>query len=431
MGRLQNLTQIGPYRSCWLTAHCSLGARTTIFSHPPHEYTEPCAMPFHDPPRFPRGFLCASTNSGLKPEGPDLSLFVSEVPAAAAAVFTRNHVVGAPVVVGRELVRAGRLQAVVVNSRVSNVGTGDPGIENARRMGTAAAAVLGIAPELVLMSSTGVIGVPLPIGKIEAALPRLADDLQNDPLVGAQGIMTTDTYAKAISLTVGEAVLTVVGKGSGMVEPDMATMLVYGFTDAALDAPALERALRGAVHDTFNMLSVDTDTSTSDTCALLANGLAGPVGEAAFTDALVVAFTRMTEMLARDGEGATSLIRVTVRGAATTLEARRVAKSLVNSPLVKTMVFGGDPNVGRLLMAVGKCFDCRIDPHSIGASICGVDVLSDGVRTAFDEGVVRKLLRSGDVDLEVDLGVGDDRARAWGCDLTEGYIRENAAYYSS
>lgn len=388
-------------------------------------------MTFHETPRFPRGFRCASTLCGIKAEGKDLSLFSSEVPAAAAAVFTRNHVPGAPVVVGRELIRGGRLQAVVVNSRVSNVGTGEDGVARARRMGAAAAAALGIGPELVLMSSTGVIGVPLPLEKIEAALPALADRLQDDPMVGAEGIMTTDTHPKALSLSVGGATLTLVGKGSGMIEPNMATLLVYAFTDAALDAPALDRALRRVVDDTLNMLSVDTDTSTSDTCALLANGLAGPVGEAAFEEALRAALTRMTEMLARDGEGASVMVRVTVTGAADRREARAVAKSLVNSPLVKTMVFGGDPNVGRILMAVGKCFDCRVDPARIGARICGVPVLEEGCRTDFDEARVRAMLRNDPVDLEVSLGLGDGVARAWGCDLTHGYVDENAAYYSS
>ncbi|NJD20345.1 MAG: bifunctional ornithine acetyltransferase/N-acetylglutamate synthase, partial [Gemmatimonadetes bacterium] len=297
--------------------------------------------------------------------------------------------------------------------------------------GAAAGAALGIPAELVLMSSTGVIGVPLPVEKIEAALPALARELQADPMVGAEGIMTTDTYPKAVSLPVGGATLTVVAKGAGMIEPNMATMLVYAFTDAALDAPALDRVLRRVVDQTLNMLSVDTDTSTSDTCVLMANGLAGPVGEAAFQDALLEAFTRMTEMLARDGEGATVMLRVTVTGAADGAEARVLAKSLVNSPLVKTMVFGGDPNVGRILMAVGKCFACRVDPERIGARICGVDVLADGRRTAFDEAGLRKLLRTDPVDLEVFMGLGDGRARAWGCDLTHGYIDENAAYYSS
>jgi len=388
-------------------------------------------MPFHATPCMPRGFRCASTSCGIKQEGKDLSLFASDVPASAAAVFTRNHVAGAPVVVGRELMRGGRLQAVVVNSKVSNVGTGEDGIARARRMGAAAADALGIDPGLVLMSSTGVIGVPLPVGKIEAALPGLVTQLQDDPLVGAEGIMTTDTYPKAVSLPLGAGTLTVVGKGSGMIEPNLATMLVYAFTDAALDGPALSRVLRSVVDETFNMLSVDTDTSTSDTCALLANGLAGPVGEEDFRRALFLAFTRMTEMLARDGEGATTLVRVTVTGAADRREARVVAKSLVNSPLVKTMVFGGDPNVGRILMAVGKCFDCRVAPERITATICGVGVVTDGRRVDFDDAEVRKLLRTDPVDLEVDLGLGSGSARAWGCDLTHGYVDENASYYSS
>lgn len=390
-------------------------------------------MTLHEPPRFPRGFRCAATHCGIKQGSqPDLALFVSERPAAAAAVFTRNQVPGAPVRVGRELLKGGRLQAVVVNSRVSNVGTGQEGVDRARRMGAAAAEALEVDPALVLMSSTGVIGVPLPIEKIEAALPRLASALQEDPLEGARGMMTTDTHPKAVSLSVGdEATLTVVGKGAGMIEPNMATMLVYAFTDAALDTPALDRCLRAVVDETFNMLSVDTDTSTSDTCALLANGMAGPVAEKAFREALRTAFVAMTEMLARDGEGAETLLRVTVTGAADREDARRVAKSLVNSPLMKTMVAGGDPNVGRILMAVGKCFDARVDPDAIRARISEVTVVENGLRADFDETAVRSLLGKDPVDVEVDLGVGEARARAWGCDLTHGYIKENAAYYST
>src|SRR5689334_16598373 len=186
---------------------------------------------FDRTPRLPRGFRCAAVHCGIKAEGKDLALFASDAPGAAAAVFTRNHVPGAPIVVGRELIGAGRLQAIVVNSRVSNVGTGDEGIARARRMGAAAAAALGVAPELVLMSSTGVIGVPLPVERIEGGMTALVEALQGDPLVGAEGIMTTDTHPKAISLPVGDAVLTVVAKGSGMIEPNMATMLCYVFTD--------------------------------------------------------------------------------------------------------------------------------------------------------------------------------------------------------
>jgi glutamate N-acetyltransferase/amino-acid N-acetyltransferase len=259
----------------------------------------------------------------------------------------------------------------------------------------------------------------------------MSADLGPNPLVGAEGIMTTDTYAKAISASVGDATITWIAKGSGMIEPNMATMLAYIFTDAAFDAPALDAMLRGVVDVSFNMLSVDSDTSTSDTCAILANGLAGKVDEALFTDALRAGCIRMTEMLARDGEGATRLLRTTVTGAKNDAEARRVAKSLVNSPLIKTMVYGADPNVGRILMAVGKCVDCTIAPASTDASINGTPVVRRGCRLEFDESAVRKALGAGVVDIEVVLGVGSARATAYGCDLTKGYIDENAAYYSS
>jgi glutamate N-acetyltransferase/amino-acid N-acetyltransferase len=388
-------------------------------------------MQFHDRPVFPRGFRTASRNVGLKPAAKDLTLFASEVDAAAAAVFTRNHFPGAPIVLGRETMRGGRLRGIVANSKVSNVATGEPGLADARRMAAAAAAELGTTPDRVLVSSTGVIGVRLPIEKIERGMVGMAAELQDDPLVGAEGIMTTDTHPKALSTSVGDATITWVAKGSGMIEPNMATMLAYLFTDAALDAAALDAMLRRAVAGSFNMLSVDGDTSTSDTCVILANGLAGPADADAFEAALAAGCTRMTEMLARDGEGAEHLLRVRVRGAADDADARRVAKSVLNSPLVKTMVHGADPNVGRLLMAVGKCVDCRVRPETTDAWINGHAVVRGGLRLDFDEAAVRAALAAEAVDLEVALGVGAAEATAYGCDLTKGYIDENAAYYSS
>ena len=388
-------------------------------------------MLFDDAPAFPRGFRCASRNCGLKPDGKDLALFASDVDAAAAAVFTRNQFPGAPVILGRETIKGGTLRAIVANSKVSNVATGAEGLANARRMAAAAAKELGTTPDHVLVSSTGVIGPRLPIEKIEAGLAGMSSELQSDPLVGAAGIMTTDTYAKALSARIGEATITWVAKGSGMIEPNMATMLAYIFTDAAIEPATLDHMLRDAVQLSFNMLSVDSDTSTSDTCAMLANGRAGRVNERQFLDILVAGCIRMTEMLARDGEGAEHLIRAHVTGAANGDEARRIAKSLVNSPLVKTMVHGADPNVGRLLMAVGKCFDCTIAPASTDASINGYQVVRGGSRVDFDEAIVRDTLRREVVDLEVSLGVGAASATAFGCDLTKGYIDENAAYYSS
>jgi glutamate N-acetyltransferase/amino-acid N-acetyltransferase len=388
-------------------------------------------MPFHDKPIFPRGFRCASRNCGLKPVDKDLALFVSDRDASAAALFTRNQFPGAPVLLGRETIKAGALRAIVVNSKVSNVATGQAGLSNARRMAAAAGSECGTTPERVLVSSTGVIGVPLPIEKIEAGLRGMSQELTDDPLVGARGIMTTDSHPKAISTSVGPATLTWIAKGSGMIEPNMATMLVYIFTDAAFGAATIDRMLRRAAHVSFNMLSVDTDTSTSDTCVLLANGIAGAVPEEEFQSVLTAGCIRMTEILARDGEGAEHLLRCTVRGAIDEREARLVAKSLVNSPLIKTMVHGADPNVGRILMAVGKCFDATIRTDTTDAWVNGHAVVKGGARVDFDDATVRTALATEVVDIDVSLGVGSASATAYGCDLTKGYVEENAAYYSS
>jgi glutamate N-acetyltransferase / amino-acid N-acetyltransferase len=388
-------------------------------------------MQFHERARFPLGFRCASRNIGLKPNAKDLALFVSDVDGAAAAVFTRNQFPGAPVVLGRETIKGGTLRGIVANSKVSNVATGELGLQNARRMAAAAARELGTTADRILVSSTGIIGVPLPIDKIERGIQGMAADLQDDPIVGAEGIMTTDTHPKALSTSVGDVTITWIAKGSGMIEPNMATMLVYIFTDAAMDTMALNRILRKAVHVSFNMLSIDSDTSTSDTCVILANGRAGRVDEAAFEAALTAGCIGMTETLARDGEGATRLLRVIVRGAKDDADARRVAKSLVNSPLIKTMVNGADPNVGRILMAIGKCVDCTIVPARTCASVNGFEVVRNGTRVQFDDEVVRAALSTDAVDIVVELAVASTSATAFGCDLSTGYITENAAYYSS
>ena len=390
-------------------------------------------MTFHEKPRFPKGWRCASRNVGLKPKAKDLALFVSDVDAQAAAMFTRNHFPGAPIILGRETIKGGVLRGIVANSKCSNVATGEHGIENARRMAAAAAREIGAPPDRVLVSSTGVIGVPLPIDIIERGLPGMAGDLQEDPMVGAEGIMTTDTHPKALSASVpgSRATVTWIAKGSGMIEPNMATMLAYIFTDAALPAARLDRMLRAAVETSFGMLSVDSDTSTSDTCVLMANGLAGQVDEPSFLEVLTAGCVRMTEILARDGEGATHLLRVHVEGARDDTEARVVAKTIVNSPLIKTMVFGADPNVGRILMAIGKCFDCTIEPSTTDAWVNGFQVVGGGRRLEFEDATVRAALGNEVIDLRVSLGVGEARATAYGCDLTQGYVDENAAYYSS
>ncbi len=390
-------------------------------------------MIFHEPVRLPQGFCCLSKNCGIKddPATQDLSLIFSEAPAAAAAVFTRNQFPGAPVILGREIVKRGILRAIVINSSISNVGTGEQGLENARRMARAVAAECGISADEVLMSSTGVIGKQLPIEKIEQGIAGCSVELSDDPLQAARGIMTTDTYPKALSLAVGPATITIIGKGAGMIEPNMATMLIYILTDAQWPASKLNAMLRQAVNQSFNMLSIDTDTSTSDTCAILANGLAGAAPAMDFASALETCCIEMTKLIARDGEGATKLLTATALHAANNAEARVIAKSLINSPLVKTMAYGADPNIGRVLMATGKCFDCRIDPDKLKILINDRLVFAGGMRVDFDEDQVRKLLGGEHVDIVVDLQAGEGWATAYGCDLTHGYIDENAAYYSS
>ncbi len=362
---------------------------------------------------------------------PDLSIFASETPGAAAALFTRSHFPGAPVVVGRERIRGGRLQAIVANSKISNVATGEEGLEDARRMARIAATELRIPEELVLMSSTGLIGQRLPMEKIEWGLRGMAAELSDDPWPGARGIMTTDTEPKVLSVQADSAVITAVGKGSGMIAPNMATMLVFLFTDGELDAPTLETLLSAAADQSFHCLSVDSDTSTSDTVVLLANGRSGPVDPERFGVALNHLCLRMAEWLARDGEGATKLLRVRVEGAFSDAEGREVARSVVDSPLVKTMAFGADPNVGRILMAVGKCAGCRVEPRRMSVRLQGVRVVKDGLIVPFEDARVRELLSRDPVQITIDLGVGEGRGLGVGCDLTEGYVAENAAYSSS
>lgn len=388
-------------------------------------------MKRHSTAKMPQGFWCASKLCGLKKEGKDLALIYSQVTAAAAGVFTQNKFPGVPIILGREIIQKGALRAIVVNSKVSNVATGEQGIQNARRMATAVAQEFDIPVEQVIMSSTGVIAKQLPIELIENGIRGISNELVTDPLVAAQGIMTTDTYPKAISLNVGPATLTLIAKGSGMIEPNMATMLVYILTDAQIEVNELNRMLQNAVRDSFNMLSVDTDTSTSDTCLILANGLAGPVAPANFLAALKFATIEMTKMLARDGEGATKLLQATIHGAKSEAEARVLAKSLINSPLIKTMAYGADPNIGRILMALGKCQNCEVQPEKIEISINGQSVFRNLIKADYDEMALRQILSGDPVEISVNLNCGPGTATAFGCDLTEGYIEENAAYYSS
>lgn len=243
--------------------------------------------------------------------------------------------------------------------------------------------------------------------------------------------MTTDTYPKAISIKVGNSTITIIGKGSGMIEPNMATMLVYILTDAYIEAKTLDKMLKNVVNQSFNMLSIDTDNSTSDTCVIMANGLAGEVDKKEFEAALLKSCITMTEMLAKDGEGATKLIRTIINNAYSQEEAKIYAKSVINSPLIKTMVHGGDPNIGRLLMAIGKCNKNQLDINKLEIVINSTVVFKNSEKQNFDEQELRNSFNADDIDIVINFNLGEHSTVAYGCDLTYGYIDENAAYYSS
>ncbi|MBF6599154.1 MAG: bifunctional glutamate N-acetyltransferase/amino-acid acetyltransferase ArgJ [Dehalococcoidia bacterium] len=387
----------------------------------------------------PRGFRAGAVYAGIKTAGAgklDVALLASDAPCVAAAMFTRNSVRGAPVIVSQEHSADGRLQAIVVNAGVANVAMGAAGLANAREMCALAAARLGVAAADVLVGSTGVIGRPLPMDRIRDGIARieLREDGGDD---FARAIITTDTRPKTLAArfecaghayTIGAA-----AKGSGMIHPDMATMFCFLTTDAPVERAFLDGALRDAVADSLNMISVDSDTSTSDTTALLANGLAGGAVidashpcAAQFRAALRSTCIEMAKMLARDGEGAEKLIEVRVEGAASGADARAAARTISASPLVKTAVHGNDPNWGRLLMAAGRS-GARIDLGRARVWLGSTAVFA-GEPLPFDEETASDELRGADVLLRLDLGCGDAAATAWGCDLTAEYVHINSDY---
>jgi len=386
----------------------------------------------HTPPaefHHPQGFLSLAKNVGIKDATLDLTVIYSTVRARAAAMFTRNRFPGAPVIVGRKHVANGFVQALVINSKNANVAMGKQGIANAIETCRIVAKELGMSSYDVLPFSTGVIGRPLPMDRIRAGLKGIRSELKpNNLKLAAEAIMTTDKYPKYFSCQVGSAVIAGIAKGAGMIEPNMATMLVYLMTDAELSATSLRPMLKRVVDRTFNCMSIDTDTSTSDTVVLMANGLAGPVSQREFEAGLLQVSEYLTREIAGSGEGATKLIPVNVTGAKTAAQAKRVAKSVVNSPLVKTAVYGCDPNWGRVIMAVGKTFDPSIESGKVTIRFGDTTVFRKGSPVDCDLEALRKYLGRSEVIITVDLGIGEASARVWGCDLTEDYIKENAYY---
>ncbi|WP_309111400.1 bifunctional glutamate N-acetyltransferase/amino-acid acetyltransferase ArgJ [Saccharothrix sp.] len=359
----------------------------------------------------------------------DLTIIISETPAIASAVFTRSRFAGPSVLVSREAMRDQVVRGVVVLARNANVATGSQGLANAVEVRRLAAVAVGVPQEELLIASTGVIGVQYPMASVTAALGRVPRPLGGSDFgAAARAIMTTDIRPKVFSRRCGTASLVGIAKGIGMIEPDMATMLAFFCTDAAIPAPDLDRMFRATIATTFNAVSIDTDTSTSDTAAIFANGQAGPVDFDDFEAQLHAVALHLTREIARDGEGASKLIEVQVTGARDDQQAKRVGKAVVNSPLVKTAVHGSDPNWGRIVMAIGKCQDDEdIDPDKVSIALGDLEVYP-ATPTADDLAVLADEMRGDTVHINIALGVATGRFTVYGCDLTEGYVRLNSAY---
>lgn len=387
------------------------------------------------------GFKFSGISSGIKLSGEkDLALIYSESPAVTAGVFTTNKVKAAPVRMAIERIASGKGQAVIINSGNANACTGDRGFKDASDISTKTADELGIPPELVYVSSTGVIGVPLPLSKIKKALPRAVKELSRSSInKSAAAIMTTDTFAKTYSkkIKIGNKTGTIAGmaKGAGMICPDMATMLCFIVTDIAVTPKALNTALKEAVNGSFNRLTIDNDMSTNDTVMIMANGLSGnkPLTKKSayyqkFQKTLSEITYNLAKMIALDGEGATKLIEIVVKRAVTEADASKAALSVARSMLVKTAVYGRDPNWGRIMAAIGYS-GIDVDERKTDIYINKIKLVSRGTGTNREK-AAKKIFADNEIVITIDLGSGSRTARALTCDLTEKYIDINAHYRS-
>ena len=378
---------------------------------------------------LPSGFRAHVANIGIKDDSDDFVIVAADSPTTAFGVFTRSSFAGPSVIVSREHLSTPRAQAVVVISKNANVATGDEGLANAREVVAAVGERLGCASTDVLIASTGVIGRQYPMDRVRRGLAGIPTPLPcTDAQPVAAGIMTTDTVAKIAEASVGAVRIVGVAKGVGMIEPDMATMITLLLTDADIAPDDLEPIFRRVIDRTFNCVSIDTDTSTSDTAILMASGAAGAVDLAAFERGLGEVAESLTKQIARDGEGAEKLIEVTVQQAATAEQAKRVAKAIVNSPLVKTAVHGADPNWGRVAMAIGKSTTAdEVDQSRVVIRFGNQEVYPTAVDDAGLEALAA-YMRGTEVRIVASLAAGDSSATVWGCDLTDGYVRINADY---
>lgn len=391
----------------------------------------------------PKGFKAAGIKAGIKKSGKeDLAIVYSTVPAAGAAVFTTNAMAAAPVIVSRRNVAGGKVSAFVVNAGCANACTGDVGLANAEAMAHKTASLLGVDDNHVVVASTGIIGVNLPMDKVEKGIEKAVAALSEEGHNKARhAIMTTDTFPKsaAIDFMFGDTKVTMAGmaKGSGMIHPNMATMLGFITTDAAITPELLQKALTEAVNVSFNMITVDGDTSTNDMVAVMANGLAGnklidstDMPEYInFSIALRELCIVLAKMVARDGEGATKFLEVTVKGATSFADAKKAAMSIAKSPLVKTAFFGQDPNWGRIICAVGYS-EANVVPEKTSLFIGNVKLVDGGLPLDYDEQALRTVMAAHDIEVTVDLGMGNDEATVWTCDFSYEYVKINGEYHT-
>jgi glutamate N-acetyltransferase / amino-acid N-acetyltransferase len=387
----------------------------------------------------PKGFRAGVTACGIKSDASikDLAILASDVPCVAAGTFTTSSTRAAPVIVCQERLKSGRAQAVIVNSGNANCATGELGMQNAYRMTEYVAKRFHLDKELVLCSSTGIIGRQLPIEKVEAGVAAIKLSIDQGRAF-SEAILTTDTRPKRIALEFqieGHTIrLGGVTKGAGMIYPNMATMLSYLTTDAAIELDWMKRELLAAVADSFNMIAMDGDMSTNDTCILFANGLAGntPLNAhhpdaGTFHEALGNVTQYLAREMARDGEGATKLMTVHVEGAYDKADAIKAARAITLSPLWQCALAGGDPNWGRIVAALGAS-GCRLDQSNYDIFIGDVQILKQGLAAQYDQNDARAAMAGNEVTIAVDLHLGEGKATAWGCDLTHGYIDENTLY---
>lgn len=381
-----------------------------------------------DLPLQPQGFSSIIANLGIKDSRDDFMAVVSDVPASVSAMFTQSRFAGPSVTLSRQVAQRDTARGVVVIARNANVATGPEGLANAEEVRAGVARAVGVDAQELVIASTGVIGRQYPMEKIRAFLADVPPLQTADFQRCAAAIMTTDTHTKHAARKVGNASLVGIAKGVGMIEPNMATLLTFFFTDAQIAPPVLDAMFRRVMDKTFNALSIDTDTSTSDSAAILANGLAGEVDLGEFEQALYDIALSLVRMIASDGEGASKALEVQVSGARDDAQAKRVAKAIVNSPLVKTAVHGADPNWGRVAMAIGKCeADQDIDPDKVRI----VFGKTEAYPRQLDEAGLREVkgyLQGKEVLISVDLNIAQGRFTVYGCDLSEGYIRINADY---